>query len=304
VGHLGWIVDLFRDVDDIRAAGQTIVYCLNQKVGYLAIFVCSKVGVKEDEEFVRLMDVIDCLPPGLDELVISERPADVPVGSFDTGNWIARFEGRSLDDIRALGRNSPDDDRTFAAAARLSELNLATYRTMMRPWVRALANQPAADLAQALHPLRLGFRRRQSLVAMGAEAGGGRQPVPRAADAGLGPDHRHPGNVWQGAGRTREAVLRRLLWLASRAGVRRTRRPQRGTAVAREAGGTGDPDADARCEVAHSRPTPRSSSSRICRSPRSSCWYETSSSCCNASVSVRWRHSPPWCRRRMRGCCC
>jgi hypothetical protein len=103
------------------------------------------------------MDVIDCLPPGLYEMVISPRPADVPSGGFVSGDWIARFEARSLDDIRVLGRNSPEDDRAFAAVARLSELNLSIYRTMMQPLERALANQPAADLAKALNPLRLSY---------------------------------------------------------------------------------------------------------------------------------------------------
>lgn len=154
---LGWILDLYRDVDDIRATGRTIVYCLNQKVGHLAIFVSSKVGAKEDEEFVQLMDVIDCLPPGLYEMVISPRPAGLPPGKFDTGDWISRFETRSLDDIRALGRNSEADDRAFAASARLSVLNHSIYRTLMQPMVRAIANQPMADLARTLNPLRLSY---------------------------------------------------------------------------------------------------------------------------------------------------
>jgi hypothetical protein len=154
---LGWIIDLYRDVDDIRATGRTIVYSLNEKIGHLALFVSSKVGAKEDEEFVQLMDVIDCLPPGLYEMVISPRPTDEPPGGFATGDWSARFEARTLDDVRALGRNSPTDDRAFAAVARLSELNLSIYRTFMQPLVRALANQPAADLAHALNPLRLSY---------------------------------------------------------------------------------------------------------------------------------------------------
>ena len=37
---------------------------MDQKIGHLAIFVSSKVGAKQDEEFVQLMDVIDCMPPG------------------------------------------------------------------------------------------------------------------------------------------------------------------------------------------------------------------------------------------------
>jgi Protein of unknown function (DUF3141) len=154
---LGWIVDLYQDVDDIRATGRTIVYCVSQQIGHLAIFVSAKVGAKEDEEFVQLMDVIDCLPPGLFEMVISPRPADVPAAGFVTGDWIARFEARSLDDIRALGRNSPEDDRAFAAVARLSELNLSVYRSFLQPLVRALASQPMADLARALNPLRLSY---------------------------------------------------------------------------------------------------------------------------------------------------
>ncbi len=154
---LGWILDLYQDVDDIRATGRTIVYSLNQKIGHLALFVSSKVGAKQDEEFVQLMDVIDCLPPGLYEMVISPRPADEPPGGFATGDWFARFEARTLDDIRALGRNSPADDRAFAAVARLSEVNLSIYRMFMQPLVRAFANQSAADLAHALNPLRLSY---------------------------------------------------------------------------------------------------------------------------------------------------
>jgi hypothetical protein len=70
---------------------------------------------------------------------------------------MARFEARSFDDIRALGRNSPEDDRAFAAVARLSERNLSAYRTFLQPFVRALANHPAAALARQLDPLRLSY---------------------------------------------------------------------------------------------------------------------------------------------------
>ena len=154
---LGWILDLYRDVDDIRAWDRTIVYSLNHKSGHLALFVSSKVGAKQDEEFVQLMDVIDCLPPGLYEMVISPRSQNAAASEFVTGDWTARFEARSLDDIRALGRNSPEDDRAFAAVARLSDLNFSTYRAFLQPLVRALANQPAAELAQALNPLRLSY---------------------------------------------------------------------------------------------------------------------------------------------------
>ncbi|MGC9271393.1 DUF3141 domain-containing protein [Acidiphilium sp.] len=182
---LGWILDLYRDVDDIRATGRTIVYCLSHKIGHLAIFVSSKVGAEQDEEFVQLIDVIDCLPPGLHEMVISPRPADVPLSGFVTGDWIARFEQRSLDDIRALGRNSPEDDRAFAAVARLSDINLSLYRTFMQPLVRALANQPTADLSRKLNPLRLSYTMfadsnpwMKPVLKLATEASAMRKPVP------------------------------------------------------------------------------------------------------------------------------
>ena len=82
----------------------------------------------------------------------------------------------------------------------------------MQPLVRALANQPAADLARALNPLRLsytifadsnpwmkGVQMLAAGVAAAAQAGGGRQPVPRAAGASLRPDHRRPRCLSRGA---------------------------------------------------------------------------------------------------------
>jgi ActR/RegA family two-component response regulator len=146
---LGWILDLYRDVDDIRATGRTIVYGLNEKVGHLAIFVSSKVAAKEDEEMIRLMDLIDCLPPGLYEMVISPRDATVAVAP---GAWITRFEARTLDDLRALGRNSEADDRAFATVARMSEIMHSIYCTFWQPAIRAMVTEPAADLPRTLLP--------------------------------------------------------------------------------------------------------------------------------------------------------
>ena len=89
---------------------------------------------------MQLIDVIDCLPPGLYEMVIAPRAGDRAHGTASSpADWISRFEARTLDDIRALGRNSPEDDRAFAAVARLSEINLAIYRTTLQPLVRALS---------------------------------------------------------------------------------------------------------------------------------------------------------------------
>ena len=154
---LGWILDLYKDVDDIRAHGQTIVYCVHQSIGHLGIFVSGKVAVKEHQEFAHNIDLIDCLPPGLYEAVIrpkSEGEANVDLA---TGDFIVRFEMRTLDHIRALGGNDLADERKFAAVERLSEINLGLYRMFLQPWITAMVNEQTAEWLRNANPLRLQY---------------------------------------------------------------------------------------------------------------------------------------------------
>src|SRR5437868_7445087 len=59
---LGWILDLYHDVDELRTYGQTIVYTVHETVGHLGIFVSSGVARKEHGEFSSNIDLIDALP--------------------------------------------------------------------------------------------------------------------------------------------------------------------------------------------------------------------------------------------------
>ena len=68
-----------------------------------------------------------------------------------------RCEARRLDDIRALGGNDAAGERRFAAAARVSEINLGLYRTFARPFVCAMMSAPAAEWLRRVHPLRLQY---------------------------------------------------------------------------------------------------------------------------------------------------
>jgi pimeloyl-ACP methyl ester carboxylesterase len=154
---LGWVLDLYRDVDEIRAYGQTIVYTVHETVGHLGIFVSGGVAQKEHSEFSSNIDLIDVLPPGLYEATFSPKSADTIGADLAAGQWIMRCEQRTLDDIRALGGNSRDDERRFATAARVSEINLAAYRKYMQPWVKALAAPRMAEWMHRLHPLRLQY---------------------------------------------------------------------------------------------------------------------------------------------------
>jgi pimeloyl-ACP methyl ester carboxylesterase len=152
---LDWILDLYRSVDDIRAHGQTIVYAVHESVGHLGIFVSGSVAKKEHDEFASNVDLIDVLPPGLYEAVMVPKDED-PDGLIG-GNYLVRFEARSLDDIRALGGNDEEDDRQFAAAARVSEINLGLYRMFVQPWVQTWANEDFAQWMRRCHPLRLQY---------------------------------------------------------------------------------------------------------------------------------------------------
>jgi len=154
---LGWILDLYDDVEEIRSYGQTIVYTVHESVGHLGIFVSSGIARKEHSELSSNIDLIDTLPPGLYEAVFENKSADMASADLVVGDWVMRCEARTLDDIRKLGCNDASDDRCFEAAARLSEINLSLYRAFAQPLVRAAATAPMAQWLQAVHPLRLQY---------------------------------------------------------------------------------------------------------------------------------------------------
>jgi hypothetical protein len=154
---LSWILDLYRDVDEIRYYGQTIVYTVHETVGHLGIFVSGGVARKEHAEFSSNIDLIDVLPPGLYEATFEAKSGDTAHADLAGGNWIMRCEQRTLDDLRAMGGNSLEDERRFATAKRVSEINLSNYRSFIQPWVRALATPQIAEWMRNLHPLRAGY---------------------------------------------------------------------------------------------------------------------------------------------------
>ncbi len=154
---LGWILDLYADVDEIRAHGQTIVYTVHETVGHLGIFVSAGVAKKEHSEFSSNIDLIDVLPPGLYEATFEARSADTANADLVVGQWVMRCEQRTLEDIRAMGGNSPEDERRFATAARVSEINLTAYRKFVQPWIKSMVTPQMADLMRNRHPLRVQY---------------------------------------------------------------------------------------------------------------------------------------------------
>jgi pimeloyl-ACP methyl ester carboxylesterase len=154
---LDWILDLYDNVDDIRMHGQTIVYAVHDTIGHLGIFVSGSVAKKEHDEFASNIDLIDVLPPGLYEAVMTPKKNLEGGSEFVAGDYLVRFEARTLDDIRALGGNDEADDRKFAAVARVSDINLSLYRAFVQPWVRLWTSDRAAEWMRRMHPLRVQY---------------------------------------------------------------------------------------------------------------------------------------------------
>jgi pimeloyl-ACP methyl ester carboxylesterase len=181
---LDWILDLYDDEREIVMNGQTIVYTMHDSIGHLGIFVSGKVATREHGEFVSCMELIDVLPPGLYEAVITDIDENTVNPDLVQGKYLFRLEARTLDHIRALGGNDAADDDRFATAARVSQINLGLYRTLAAPSVRMAATQSTAETLRATHPNRLRFAMfsdrnpaMQPVQALAASVRAARRPV-------------------------------------------------------------------------------------------------------------------------------
>jgi hypothetical protein len=154
---LDWILDNYQSVEEIQQHRQRIFYNIDAKVGHLAIFVGTKVAEKNHAEFINNMELIDAMPPGLYEIVITEKQDTEGSSEGKDDNFDLSIEERTLDDIRALGCNSLEDEREFAAVARVSEVNNALYQAFVQPWIKVISSPQIARAAIELNPLRLSY---------------------------------------------------------------------------------------------------------------------------------------------------
>jgi hypothetical protein len=154
---LGWVTDLYGHEDEIVANGQTIVYTLppdDRPSRHLRV----EQGREQGACRVRLLHGDDRPSAArLYEAVITEIDDTTVNPGLISGNHLFRLEARTLDDIRALGANNEEDQRRFATAARVSEINTGLYRTFAQPVVRAMASETSAELLRETHPHRMRF---------------------------------------------------------------------------------------------------------------------------------------------------
>ena len=122
------------------------MYTIHETIGHLGIFVSSGVARKEHGEFASNIDLIDVLPPGLYEAVFEAEGRRTPSADLVDRRMDHALRGADARRHSGDGGNNADDERRFAAAARVSEINLALYRTFAQPMVRAMTVPAVADM--------------------------------------------------------------------------------------------------------------------------------------------------------------
>ena len=89
---------------------------------------------------------------------MTRTTAETPHAELVAGDWVVRFERRTLVDIRTIVQPDPENERRFATARRVSEINLSLYRTFLQPWVRAFSNDRPAEFIRKCNPGGLSMR--------------------------------------------------------------------------------------------------------------------------------------------------
>ncbi len=144
-----WIADVYRNSDEIKANGQTIVGLVHEDIGHLGIFVSGAVAKKEHAQIIEVLKYIQQLPPGLYGMDIHEA-----VGLDGAPAYEVSLVERKVGDVRQLQKGDRMDEKPFEAVAAVSELTERAYELLVRPMLREMVPEWAAKTARAFHPLR------------------------------------------------------------------------------------------------------------------------------------------------------
>lgn len=137
---LHWIGVLYPSTAELEAAGQRIVYLIDDRVGHLGIFVSASIALREHQAILATLDKIETLGPGLYEMVID--------GAAGLGE--AKLERRRVEDLDFSAPNAP-----FERVQNISEQGVQLYEQFLGPSVRAAASPWSAEVLKWLHPMRL-----------------------------------------------------------------------------------------------------------------------------------------------------
>ncbi|AKZ63415.1 poly(3-hydroxyalkanoate) synthetase [Herbaspirillum hiltneri N3] len=154
---LNWIIDTWGDERAIAAAGRTIIYVLHESVGHLGIFVGGSIALKEHDQLVTSLDVIESLPAGLYEMKLEAKAGkdEQRWDQLEPGDYTVHYQHRTMDDIRKLNPEGREEEEMFSTIAQWSEFNANLYKTYVRPWVKMSATRDIANTMVKLNPLRM-----------------------------------------------------------------------------------------------------------------------------------------------------
>jgi hypothetical protein len=144
---LGWIPTVYAGTDDLKQAGQRIVYLINPHVGHLGIFVSASVARLEHRAILDSLRKIEALSPGLYEMKI-----DNPTGDPDCGReaYTVRFEERRVEDLKF-----PENRSAFRRVAEVSANLDSLYSATLGKWIEATATPLTAQWLEWMHPMRV-----------------------------------------------------------------------------------------------------------------------------------------------------
>jgi hypothetical protein len=143
---LNWIPTVYSSTDDLKAAGQRIVYLLNTHVGHLGIFVSADVARQEHRAILENVERLITLAPGLYEMKINRPAADA---SLDERRLAVHFEERQVEQIRY---DYPKAG--FENVRAVSDWNEALYQGFASPWISSFGNPLGAEFQKCWHPMR------------------------------------------------------------------------------------------------------------------------------------------------------
>lgn len=154
---LNWIIDTWGDERAIAAAGRTIIYVLHESVGHLGIFVGGSVALKEHDQLVSSLDVIESLPPGLYEMKLDRKDGQQSLrwDELEPGDYTVHYQHRTMEDLRKLNPEGREEEAVFSTISQWSQLNAQFYKTWLRPWVRMSATRESANTLMRWNPLRM-----------------------------------------------------------------------------------------------------------------------------------------------------
>ena len=116
---LDWILDLYDSVDEISPTVRPSFTRCTTAIGHLGIFVSGKIALKEYQEFVSCMDMIEATPPGLYEATIADvtkrtRTASLSTASIFSGSRAGRSTTSALSaSIVPTTRSASPQSRVF-----------------------------------------------------------------------------------------------------------------------------------------------------------------------------------------------